>query len=332
MPLSKRPIVLALVVVVLIAIMIILSREATTPGAEVEDCPRGTLDASYCDLDQDLLADRPIAASDQANPRQLIFSYTPVEDPAVYAQVWQGFIDHLSAVTGKPVQFFPVQSYAAQYEAMRAGRLHVAGINTGGTPVAVNCAGFIPFAMMAAADGTYGYEMEIISWPGSGIESPEDIRGRTLTFTSPTSNSGFKAPSAILKSEFGLVAEVDYKTSYSGKHDNSVLGVANRDYEAAAIANSVMKRMVDREVITPDQVQTVFRSRTFPTTAYGHAHDLTPDLAGKIKQAFFTFDWENSTLKAEFEKEDQFIPIDYQRDWAIIRQIDEANDIRYDCR
>jgi ABC-type phosphate/phosphonate transport system substrate-binding protein len=68
------------------------------------------------------------------------------------------------------VQFFPVQSNAAQIEAMRAGRLHVAGFNTGSNPLAVACAGFRPFAMMAAEDGSFGYEMEIITYPGSGIE------------------------------------------------------------------------------------------------------------------------------------------------------------------
>ena len=61
------------------------------------------------------------------------------------------------------MKFFPVQSYVfAQYEAMRSGRLHVAGVNTGGNPVAVSCAGLVPFAMMASKDGSYGYEMEII--------------------------------------------------------------------------------------------------------------------------------------------------------------------------
>jgi phosphonate transport system substrate-binding protein len=70
-------------------------------------------------------------------------------------------------VWGKKVQFFPVQSNAAQIEAMRAGRLHVAGFNTGSNPIAVACAGFKPFATMASADNTFGYEMEIIH-PGSG--------------------------------------------------------------------------------------------------------------------------------------------------------------------
>ena len=34
------------------------------------------------------------------------------------------------------------------------------------------------------------------------------------------------------------------------------------------------------------------------TTGYGVAHNLDPALVDKIKEAFFTFPWEGSTLKA----------------------------------
>lgn len=314
------------------AVSLMLLLAACGGREEVEDCPRGTLDTGYCDRDNDLVADAPADPDDWLDPATLIFSYTPVEDPAVYAVAWSDFIAHLSEVTSKPVRFFPVQTNAAQYEAMRSGRLHVAGINTGGTPVAVNCAGFVPFAMMAAADDSYGYEMEIITYPGSGIESPADLKGHKLAFTSPTSNSGFKAPTAILKAEFGLAAGTDYETEFSGKHDNSILGVANRDYEAAAVANSVLHRMIDRNVIAPDAVVSIYRSATFPTTAYGIAHNLAPELAAKIRQAFFSYDWTGSPLKAEFQEEDKFLPIRYLDDWAIIRTIDSANGVTYDCR
>ena len=115
-----------------------------------EECPyRGTLDQQYCDRDRDLVADLPADESQWVDPDTIIFSYTPVEDPAVYAKAWDDFITHMSEVAGKKVVFFPVQSYAAQYEAMRSGRLHVAGVNTGGNPVAVSCAGFVPFATMS---------------------------------------------------------------------------------------------------------------------------------------------------------------------------------------
>ncbi len=215
---------------------------------------------------------------------------------------------------------------------MRSGRLHIAGINTGGTPIAVNCAGYVPFAMMAADDGSYGYEMEIIVPSNSGIQTPIDLKGRTLTFTSPTSNSGFKAPSAILKAEFGLVADQDYQTAYSGKHDNSILGVANNDYEAAAVANSVLARMIDRDAVERDAFRSIYKSQTFPTTSYGHAYNLHPEVAAQVRLAFATFPWAGSGLAEEFAVEDGFVSITYDKDWQIVRTVDSENGATYDCR
>ena len=289
-----------------------------------------TLDSRYTDADDDLIADIP---DETVDPGTLIFAYTPVEDPAVYAQVWQEFLDHLSSVTGKKVQFFPVQSNAAQIEAMRAGRLHIAGFNTGSNPLAVACAGYRPFTMMAAADGSFGYEMEIITYPGSGIEKVEDIKGKKMAFTSETSNSGFKAPSAILKADYGMVPGTDFEPAFSGKHDNSILGVANKDYPAAAIANSVLNRMLSRDVVTEDQLVSIYKSQTFPTTSYGIAHNLNADLQANIQEAFKSFEWAGTALEAEFSKsgEAQFVPITFKDDWAVIRKIDEANGVQYSC-
>ncbi|MEM6847008.1 MAG: phosphate/phosphite/phosphonate ABC transporter substrate-binding protein [Pseudomonadota bacterium] len=292
------------------------------------------LDDRFTDSDGDLIADIPSDPSEQIDPSTLIFAYTPVEDPAVYRNVWAGFLEHMEELTGKNVQFFPVQSNAAQLEAMRAGRLHVAGFNTGSNPIAVACAGYRPFAMMAGADGSYGYEMEVITYPGSEVRSVEDIKGRTLTHTSQTSNSGFKAPTALMKAEFGMVSGEDYDVEFSGKHDNSILGVANKDYEVATIANSVKGRMIERGVVNDDQIEVLYTSQTFPTTSYGVVYNLTPELQDKIREAFFSYDWEGSPLAEEFGKngEDQFIPITFQDDWAVIRTIDEANGVSYECQ
>ncbi|SNS46636.1 phosphate/phosphite/phosphonate ABC transporter substrate-binding protein [Antarctobacter heliothermus] len=302
--------------------------------ASAQDCPRGDLDERYCDVDGDLIADIPTDAADQIDPDTLIFAYTPVEDPAVYKTAWADFLEHLEAETGKKVMFFPVQNNAAQIEAMRSGRLHIAGFNTGSNPLAVNCAGFRPFTIMAATDGSFGYEMEIITYPDSGIETIEDIKGKQLAFTSPTSNSGFKAPSAILKADYGMEPDKDFEPVFSGKHDNSVLGVANKDYQAAAVANSVMGRMIERDVVTTDQIKSIYKSQTFPTTGYGVVYNLKPELQEKIKNAFFNFEWEGSSLKEEFEKngEGQFLEMNYQEFWEVIRKIDAANNVSYACQ
>jgi phosphonate transport system substrate-binding protein len=301
--------------------------------AAAQECARGDLDKRYCDVDGDMIADIPTDESMLIDPDTLIFAYTPVEDPAVYKSAFADFIAHLEEKTEKKVVFFPVQSNAAQIEAMRSGRLHIAGFNTGSNPLAVNCAGFRPFTLMASADGHFGYEMEIITYPGSGIEKVEDIRGKQLAFTSPTSNSGFKAPSAILKADYDMIPERDFEPVYSGKHDNSILGVANKDYQAASIANSMLSRMIARDVIKADQVVSLYKSQTFPTTGYGVVYNLKPELQEQIHDAFFSFEWEGTLLEKEFSKsnEAQFIPMTYQKFWDVIRKIDAANGVSYAC-
>ena len=175
--------------------------------------------------------------------------------------------------------------------------------------------------------------MEIIVKADSPIQSPSEIKGTTQAIPSPTSNSGFKAPSAILKGEFDLIADRDFTPTFSGKHDNSILGVYNGDYEIASVANSVLQRMIRRGVIEGDKLRAIYRSPTFPTTGYGTAHNLHPELVAKIKSAFFTWDFDDDPLyKKEFAKADRFIGIRHMNDWAVIRQIDKANGISYDCK
>ncbi|MGQ9837049.1 MAG: phosphate/phosphite/phosphonate ABC transporter substrate-binding protein [Cyanobacteriota bacterium] len=300
--------------------------------AQAQSCPRPPqMDERFCDRDGDLVADPPEDPSEWIDPDTLIFAYTPVEDPSVYENVWAEFLKHLAAVTGKNVEYFGVQSNAAQLEAMRAGRLHVTGFNTGSVPLAVNTVGFRPFAMMASSDGSYGYEMEIIVRADSDIQSIEDLRGRKLAFTAPTSNSGFKAPSALLQAEFDMIEGRDFEALFSGNHENSILGVVNGDYDAAAIANSVLTRMAARGAVNKDDLRSIYVSQTFPTTGYGYVFNLKPELAEKVEEAFFTFEWKGTKLAEEFGKsgEEQFIPITYKEYWEVIRQIDEVQGVEY---
>jgi phosphonate transport system substrate-binding protein len=293
--------------------------------------PAAALDARYADTDGDLVADTPAKT---VNPSTLLFAYTPGEDPALYRNTWTGFLRHLEAAVERPVRFFAAQSNTAQIEAMRAGRLHIAAFGTGAVPLAVNCAGFVPFAIMGGDGGILGYEMEVITYPGSGIVTPADLKGRRLAFTSPTSNSGFKVPSVLLRNKFGFEAPRDYTAVFAGRHENAVLGVASHDYDAAAIANEVMYRMMARGVVKKEQIVTVYRSDRFPTAGFGLAHNLEPRLAGKIRDAFFSFPWAGSALSKEFSplSVSRFMPITYRDDWALVRQIDAEMNARYACR
>lgn len=296
--------------------------------AQAQDCPHGDLDPQYCDENGDLVADPPSDESELVNPDTLIFAYTPVEDPAIYADIWQPFIDHLKEVTGKDVRFFAVQSNSAQVEAMRSGRLHIAGFSTGPTPFAVNLAGAVPFALMGSDDGRFGYTLQVFTQADSDIQTLADLKGKRVAHTSPTSNSGNQAPRALFPDQ-GVVPDEDYEVLYSGSHDQSMLGVVAGDYDAAPVASEVVERMAARDLYDEDSVRMIFESEPFPTTSYTYAHDLDPALVDSIKEAFFSFDFAGTALGEEFDGVEKFIPITYQDQWKVIRTIQSANGVTY---
>ncbi len=303
---------------------------AMNPASAAADCKnRGDLDKRFCDNNGDLVADTPTDPSKWLNPNTLIFSYTPVEDPSVYENVFTEFMDYLSKKTGKKVKWYGADSYAAQVEAMRSGRLHVAGISTGPTVFGVNLAGYVPIAIMGKADGRFGYKLQLITHKSTNIKKVSDLKGRKVAHVTPSSNSGNQAPRALFKS-MGVVPDKDYKVIYSGKHDNSIMGVANKDYDAAPVASSVLDRMVDKGIVNRDDLRVIWESKNFPTTSYGYAYNLNPDLQKQIKDAFLTFDWTGTALKKEFgKKSDRFIPITYKEFWIDIRTIQTTNGTKY---
>ena len=289
---------------------------------------RGALDAQYCDENGDLVADAPEDESELLDPDTLVFAYTPVEDPAIYEDIWTPFIEHLEEVTGKDVQFFAVQSNSAEVEAMRSGRLHIAGFSTGPTPFAVNLAGAVPFAIMGSDDGRFGYTLQVYTQAESDIQEMPDLAGKRVAHTSPTSNSGNQAPRALFP-ELGVVPDEDYEVTYSGSHDQSMLGVVAGDYDAAPVASEVVERMAERGLYDPEQVRMIWESEPFPTTSYTYAHNLAPELKDSIEEAFFSFDFQGTELGEEFTGVSKFIPITYEDQWAVIRQIQEANGVEY---
>jgi phosphonate transport system substrate-binding protein len=283
---------------------------------------RGELDANYCDENGDLVADLPKDQKRWKNPSTLVWAYTPVEDPAVYEKIFAPFTAHLSKCTEKKIVFFQVQSNAAEIEAMRSGRLHVAGFSTGPTAFAVNVAGAVPFAVKGFEKDFQGYNLIVITKASGNIQKIADLKGKKVAHTSPSSNSGNMAPRALFPAE-GVTPEKDYTVVYSGKHDSSVLGVMKGDYDAAPVASDVYERMARRGQIKESDFRVIYRSKKFPTSSFAHAHDLDPKLADKITSCFYEYRF-NDEMKKAFDGADRFFPINYKTTWEPVRAVATA--------
>ena len=283
---------------------------------------RGDLDANYCDENGDLVADLPKDPKKWKNPSTLVWAYTPVEDPAVYEKIFAPFTQHLAACTGKKVVFFQVQNNAAEIEAMRSGRLHVAGFSTGPTAFAVNVAGAIPFAVKGYEKDFQGYNLIVVTKASGPIQKLADLKGKKVAHTSPSSNSGNMAPRALFPAE-GVTPEKDYTVVYSGKHDSSILGVVKGDYDAAPVASDVYDRMARRGQIKESDFRVIYRSKKFPTSSFAYAHDLEPKLADKVLSCFYDYRF-NAEMQKAFDGADRFFPINYKTTWEPVRAVAAA--------
>ncbi|MBI3636691.1 MAG: phosphate/phosphite/phosphonate ABC transporter substrate-binding protein [Candidatus Rokubacteria bacterium] len=290
---------------------------------------RGSLDPLYCDENRDLVADPPKDPAKLVNPDTLIFTYAPVEDPVVYENAWADFLKYLEKVTGKKTKYFGLQNYAAQIEAMRSGRLHISAFSTGSVVYAVNVAGGVPFAIMKEGKGPAFYHLVMIAGAKNDkIKTVADLKGKRVAHVSQTSLSGYQAP-VYYFSKLGVVPGKDYQVVFSGKHDTSALGVVNGDYDAAAVADTVIERMVTRGVMKASDYKVIYTSPPFPTAGFLYAHNLEPRLVEKIKDAFLSFKAEGTSVGREFKGRTGFAPLVYQKDWEPVIAILEANGVKF---
>lgn len=306
---------------------LLLAASALPAFAQTTCKNRGDLDQQYCDEDANLVADLPQDPKRWKNPATILYSNSPLEDPAVYEKLMEPFMHYMSQCSGKKFRYYTVLSNAAAVEAMRSGRMHMGNFSTGDTVFAVNLAGAIPIAVRGDANGPQGMHLVAIVKRNSPFQKLADLKGKKVAHVAPSSNSGNLAPRALFSKE-GLTTDKDYTPLYSGQHENSIAGVASGDYDAAAVADDILNRMAGRGLIKLDDFRVIYQSPAFLPGALSIAHDLHPDLQKKLADCAFAYRY-TPEMKKAFANADRFVPINYKTDWDNVRAVAAANGIRY---
>jgi hypothetical protein len=78
--------------------------------------------------------------------------------------------------------------------------------------------------------------------------------------------------------------------------------------------------------IQPERYRSIYTSESFPPICLGVAHNLPPELLAQVKQVLQDFRFEGTSLATTYGRQGKvrFAPVNYQRDWAPVRDIDAA--------
>ena len=176
----------------------------------------------FDDAHGNLVADPPKNPKDFLDPAGLTFSYIPGEHPENQKKIWRKWCDDLAKATGKRVEYLPIAKVEDQLNALKEGRLHVAGLNTGAVPTAVDDCGFVPLCTLGRDDNSFGYSMLLIVPAKSPIENPTD----PTRADDRLQRSGFELrpqalPIVALLNEFDLRPTRDYDWHFTYEHENA---------------------------------------------------------------------------------------------------------------
>lgn len=235
-------------------------------------------------------------AGDDASTRPLRFAYIPgEEDPEGRMEAFGALADYLSERIGREVDLVKTVSYAPTIEAMRAGKIDF--MRAGGSftyMIAHEKAGAEAVARVGTSLGPGLYQSAIVTHPGSGLKTLDDLRARAgeldFAFVDPASTSGHLIPRAHLDAS-GIDAERDFgRTLYTMSHTNSAMTIIAGKVDAGAISLNSYTRLVERKMIDPTAMVFLWVSDPIPTAPIMVRPDLPEELKVAIRDAYLALD------------------------------------------
>lgn len=125
-------------------------------------------------------------------------------------------------------------------------------------------------------DGSTGYYSIGFARKDSGITSIEQAKGKSFAFADPNSTSGYLVPGAELKEVVGPLDAYFGAVKMSGGHEQSIVGVAKGDFDAAVawadglgnwedgFNSGAFRKATDSGLVDMNDLVEIWRSRLIP--------------------------------------------------------------------
>lgn len=241
--------------------------------------------------------------------------FVPAEDAQQVMQNAQPIVEILRKRLGMEVQPFVATDYTGVVEALRVNKLDIAFLTPASYVLAKNEAN-VRVILKSERKGIPYYYAAIITRADSGINTLEDLRGKTFAFGDSLSTTGNVFPRKMLQ-ERGIDPVRDFKqVLYSGGHDATVLAVLNGKVDAGATyANSPDSKDTAwmRYLKNPEDVKNIRAiafSEPIPADNLVLSSGIDDTLAKKIETTFIELsrDPEGKKMLRELYQIDGFVP------------------------
>ncbi|MDD5031524.1 MAG: phosphonate ABC transporter substrate-binding protein [Patescibacteria group bacterium] len=235
--------------------------------------------------------DNQTASQGEKGIKVLKMGLIPADDAEEMLRNYEPIKEYLSEELGIPVEIQVTSDYTAAIEAMRAKHIDLAWFGPFSYIIAANIANAEAIVNgVTESTGSATYKSIIVVKANSGIETLEDLKGKSFAFVDPASTSGNLIPRKILI-ENGIDPDKDFSASFfAGTHNSVEYAVANGKVDAGADSDNSYNRMVEAGEIDSEVNKILYTSEPIPGSPIVVRGDLPVELKDKIKQALINMD------------------------------------------
>jgi len=222
-------------------------------------------------------------------PDRLVLGMVPSREADAIVDSLDPIAEMLSERLLIPVDTFVSTNFVGLVEAIGTGRVDIGLFGPAALVQAMDAYGAVPI-VASVRQGSTTYRAQFNVRCDSGIETFEDLRGRTIAFVDPGSASGYQFPYVTLKSTYGIDPDTEMTSIFAGSHDASALAVYNGDVDVSVTFGG-SPGSDGRETIegdypdVKDVVCILGYSDDIPNDGAVVRKGLDPELADQIAQA-----------------------------------------------
>jgi len=222
-----------------------------------------------------------------ANPAQtktpLKIAVAAIISPRETFSTYKGILDYISRQLGTPVELVQRGTYEEVNQMVRQDQVVAAFVCSG-----AYVEGHKQFGMeLLVAPQAYGdtvYYSYIIVHKNSEVHSLKDLKDRTFAFTDPMSNTGKRAPTYML-TQMGQDPETFFsKTIFTYSHDNSIMAVAKKIVDGAAVDSLVWDYLDAKKPENTSQTRIIKKSEPYGIPPVVVSKNLDPALKKELKK------------------------------------------------
>lgn len=220
-------------------------------------------------------------------PDKLVLGMVPSREADKLVESLEPLAKILTEEIGIEVDTYVATNYTGLIEAIGKGKVDIGMFGSFSMVLAENRYD-VEFLVNTVRYGANQYRAQYTARVDSGIDSLEDIRGKTVAFTDPASTSGYLFPYVQLKNQLGIDPENDINYIFAGGHDAAILAVYNGDVDVALSFEDARTSIEDEFPDVMEKLKIIGYSDYIPNDGVVARKELDDDLLNIITEAFLT--------------------------------------------